>query len=1142
MKSGNWDQIGEWFDAALEQPATRRDSWLREACTNVAVREEVLGLLHAHDRSNGILEHPISTATVEEQETEFEDEQWVGPYQLLRQIGRGGMGMVYQAHDSRLNRYVAIKFLSPALRASSEAKARFLSEARASSGLDHPNICTIYDLGEHQNQLFIVMAFYDGETLAQRLRRGPLPLSSAVTVMRQVASGLACAHDAGIVHRDIKPSNLFMTVRGEVKILDFGVAKLESDTVTNLPGRVGTLAYMSPEQALAIETDARTDLWSAGVVLHEMLTGVRPFEHPRPGGLRGLLSRETAPAKPQASVPLVIEPLLNRLLSHDREERTPSAATLLDELDRLTLPSSDAGTTQLPRPLTSFIGRERELSQISELLGRVRLVTLTGPAGTGKTRLALEVAHSLESSLPDGAAFIPLGAITDASLFSSAIAQALALPETPGAPMSGQLRKALHGRRMLLVLDNFEQIASAAVEVASLLAACPGLRVLATSRVRLHVNGEHEFPVPTLAHSANVRISECPAVRLFAERARAVQPDFALTPDNTRAVAELCAGLDGLPLAIELAAARIKVLTVPAMLSRLGSRLDLLKGGHRDRPARHQTLRGAIAWSVDLLPEEGRKCFRRLPVFTGGCTLEAAESVCSGLGDLQHDALDLLDMLVDQSLIRRDDSCAAEPRFLMLATIRAYAIETLEEAGETAALREVHARYFLDLAERAAPELTGAGQTGWWDKLAREHENFRAALDWAEARARATSDASDAMRLGVALWRFWLVRGHVEEGAKRLERLLQLPGARTNLTLRAALLNGLATLAQTQGRLPFARDLLKECLDLYRGANDEPGIAQALNNLSWIHLELCEFETARGLSVEALDLCRRLGETRGAALAYNNLGWIANYQGDYYAASDLHTRSLGLRREIGDQRGVAFALSSLAWAEQTHGNYPRAAALLAENRIALEGTGDRVLNGFMLQVAAGLALDRGEPDALRLALQGIDEAVGGGNQSLIAMGHMRAGAILCERGDLDEARRYLEMSLASWLSRDSTWGEGMALYWMGCVAQASGRPEIARGYYEESLERHHRLGDQRDICSCLESLASLDLDAAAAVRRLAKAAAIRQRLGCPIPFRSRASHQALIERLREKLGSDTFHSIWSEGQEGKEQAAHSGTP
>src|SRR5574341_885873 len=449
---------------------------------------------------------------------------------------------------------------------------------------------------------------------------------------------------------------------------------------------------------------------------------------------------------------------------------------------------------------------------------KTRTGTLPGPGGTGKTRLALQIAVSLKDTFLDGVYLVALASLTDSSLLASSIAMTLGILENPTRPVVESVKDSLRPKQMLLVLDSFEQIVAAAPVVADLLAACPGVKVLITSRVVLHLSGEHEYPVAPLKlpeagrHLAPEALERYPAIALFVRRSRAVKTSFGLSSGNAAAVAQICAHLDGLPLAIELAAARIKILTPQAILERLGSRLDFLKGGARDLPARHQTLRHAIDWSYDLLGEDEKAFFRWIAVFTGGCTLEAVEQVSGGVGASGADALDAVTSLVDKSLLRQEEGPGAEPRFVMLETIREEGLECLKAAGEWESARRAHLRYFLGLAEQAEAELTGPRQSLWLDRLEAVHDNLRAALSWSEERG----EAEGGLRLGAALWRFWVTRGHMLEGRRRLQELLILPGGAERTSSRARVLHGLGTIIHEISDYAQARPLLEESLSIWR--------------------------------------------------------------------------------------------------------------------------------------------------------------------------------------------------------------------------------------------------------------------------------------------------------------------------------------
>ena len=506
--------------------------------------------------------------------------------------------------------------------------------------------------------------------------------------------------------------------------------------------------------------------------------------------------------------------------------------------------SLDATPNNLPTRLTTFLGRDAEIEAIGLLLADHRLLTLTGPGGTGKTRLSLEVAGRVMRHYPDGVWFVELATITDPDLVPSTIAQTLGLSERGGRTPTERVIDHLGARRALIVLDNFEQVLGAGASVNELLAACPNLAILTSSRSALQVSGEQEYPVPPLGlpDPTNLpslsQLSQYEAVALFIERARAVRPGFEVTNENAPAVAEICVRLDGLPLAIELAAARIRVLTPQAMLGRLGDRLGLLSAGSRDLPARQQTLRGAIAWSHDLLEEADRELFARLSVFVGGAGLDEIESVCSGEGG---DTLDGLTSLTEKSLVRQAEGVEGESRFTMLETIREFAIEQAKERGQWDGLRERHARAFAELAPEAAGHVMGTGSRVSLDRLDLEHDNLRAALGWSMEH-----DTEAALLLCHELWRFWQRRGHLAEGLERAEAALALPDAAAHPAARADALSAAAGLAYWRADAERARMHYEAEIEARTALGDRPGLAEANYGMSFTYsvLDLSNPDTA----------------------------------------------------------------------------------------------------------------------------------------------------------------------------------------------------------------------------------------------------------------------------------------------------------
>jgi predicted ATPase/class 3 adenylate cyclase/Tfp pilus assembly protein PilF len=592
-----------------------------------------------------------------------------------------------------------------------------------------------------------------------------------------------------------------------------------------------------------------------------------------------------------------------------------------------------AKPNNLPLQSTPLVGREREVEEMAERLRdeRVRLLTLTGAGGTGKTRLALQAAADLLEEFEDGAFFVSLATITDPELVPSAIAGPLGVKESPEQPLVETLKNHLREKHLLLLLDNFEQVLNGASFVGELVASCPKVKVLATSRIPLRLYGEQEYPVPPLA-LPDPRVlpplkalTQYEAVRLFVERARAVKPDFSVTNESAPAVAEICARLDGLPLAIELAAARIRILAPQKLLGRLSNRLRLLKGGARDLPTRQQTLRGTIDWSYDLLTEQEKVLFWRLSVFSGGRTLEAIEEICDPEGDI--DALEGAESLLEKSLLRREGGPGGEVRFYMLETVHEYATERLEESGEAEQLRRAHAEHFLALAQEANPELKGPDQLEWLRRLETEHDNMRAALGWSLKRG----ETELALGLAGALWWFWSVRGHYTEGRRWLDEVLAADG-RGSPESRALALAGLGTLTSHQGDLDRAEEALTEGLELLAREGTERSQAKIylLLTLGHVALEREDHRRATELFGVSRALSRRLGNRWALARSVMSLAAVIHEQGDLERATGLYEEGIGLFRDQGDKVGLARCLNNLGLVLYEDGDLGRAVELTEE--------------------------------------------------------------------------------------------------------------------------------------------------------------------------------------------------------------------
>jgi predicted ATPase/class 3 adenylate cyclase len=617
----------------------------------------------------------------------------------------------------------------------------------------------------------------------------------------------------------------------------------------------------------------------------------------------------------------------------------------------------------LPTQLTSFVGREKELEDARRLLAESRMLTLTGPGGTGKTRLSIQLASVVRDEFPGGAWFVPLASITDPDLVSMAVADGFGLVDAGGAkPPLERVVEHVRRRELLLVLDNFEQVLDAAGVVSELLASAPRIKVVVTSRAVLHVSGEREFPVPPLRLPDPRNLPDLgawpqyEAVALFIDRARAVKPDFEVTVENAPAVAEICARLDGLPLAIELAAARIRVLTPDAILARMGDRLALLAGGARDLPARQRTLREAIAWSYDLLEPVEQRLFARLAVFTGGWTLEEAESVCGPAHDLGMDVLEGLTSLAEKSLVTVDAS--GTRRFGMLETIREFAVERLEESGEARELRRRHAQAYLELAERAVPAYIRRDRKEWLDRLEPEHDNFRAALEWAIGQG----EASVALLFTWALWRFWQMRGHLQEGRTWASRALDMPEARERSAERARALEGAGGLAYWQSDPAGAQTWYGEALEVAEALGDPKQIADALYNYAF------SFDPGKwGEQVDrlvsildrAMALYEELGDQAGIASTHWAMGNLAYGQVDYQRAVDWTTQSLAEARELGDDFLTGWSLFMRGGALARLGRWVEAAEPWREGLRLFAESGDLTGILFNLDGLADAAIAEG---------------------------------------------------------------------------------------------------------------------------------------------------------------------------------------
>ncbi len=764
----------------------------------------------------------------------------------------------------------------------------------------------------------------------------------------------------------------------------------------------------------------------------------------------------------------------------------------------------------LPRPLSSFIGRKKERAEIKRWLAGNRLVTLTGVGGSGKTRMALRVATDLmeEKAYADGVWWVELAALVNPKLVPQTVAFALGLRDEPGRPLLAALSDYLQSKQLLLILDNCEHLIEACAQlVDALLRACPNLRVLSTSREILGLTGEAVWKMPPLlfpdlkhlpsgGEELLTTLHQYEAVQLFVERAVSGQPAFEVTEQNARSVVEVCRQLDGIPLAIELAAARVRILTVEQIVARLQDCLGLLTQGSRTALLQQQTLRATMDWSYRLLPMPEQILFRRLSVFLGGWTLETAEAVCaselgasrrrrSARADAQvrpRNVLDLLSQLVNKSLVNVSHHGGGGIRYHLLETVRQYAQEKLGDSDESMLLRGLHSDFFLRLAERAEPKLQGAEQEIWLERLELEHDNLRAAL--------LREDGEKKLRLAGALWRFWFTHGHLSEGRGWLEKSLE-GSSEASASVREKALNGAGVLAYEQGDYGRANSLYEESLALRRQLGNKRGIAGSLNNLGVLAYSQGDYQRATRFYEESLALKRELGDKRGIATTLNNLGEVAQAQEAHATAQALYEESLALYREMGLKGGMAMSLNNMGEVARVQGNYATARSLYEQSLALTQELGDK---------------------------------------RIMAVSLNNLGEVAKDEGDLIEARSLYEQSLA--VSRELGDRRVIAttLSNLGDIAQIQGNHPEAYTFYRESLARSQELGAKPVMAKVLQGLAKVACaqgQPARAGQLLGAVRALQDAMGARL---DQAEYDRQVDAMQAAMSEDEFAKAWAQGR------------
>lgn len=1024
-------------------------------------------------------------------------------YHIRRLIGRGSMGAIYQAVDLRLDRDVAVKQI---MRRGKQMQQAFTHEAQLLAQLRHPALPKVLDHFSDDAGDFLVMEYISGEDLAAAALKRLEPFSprQLIAWAKQLLHLLIYLHgrQPPVLHGDIKPANLKQNETGEIVLLDFGLAHgqpVGTTADTNITGY--TRHYAAPEQIQGGPTDARSDLYALAATLYDLATGVKP-----PDAVKQRLTAVSAgqpdplpPAHVVAPlVPTAVSTVLQTALALNPADRYASARDMLLTLETA-VAQQKAVPHNLPAQVTPFVGRRQEVAAIRRqfLDEGARLITLTGPGGIGKTRLALESASILRDAFPDGVFFVPLAALRDPALVVSAVARTLDVKESGRRPLQTAVQDVLQDKQTLLLLDNFEHLPDAALLVADLLAACPYLRVLVTSRSALRLRGEHRFPVPPLSLPAQeeapdaTKALQYKAVRLFVQQAQAANPAFVLHEGNVTAVVQICRRLDGLPLAIELAAAHADSLTPTQIVDRLTERFDLLRGGPRDLPPRQQALQATLDWSHNLLHAAEKQLFRQLAVFAGGFTLEAAKAVCCSV-DADHTGFSIaggLTALVGKSLLQQAQGTEDTPRYTMFVTIQAYAATKLAQSGEADRLRQQHADYYLALALEAKPNLTGAAPEEWFDRLEIEHDNLRAGLRWLIAQ----ESTALALMFSEALWRFWQARGYFTEGRRWLEKALATKGE-ASLATRSAAYSAAGNLALEQGDYQSAFALHRQDLALRRQINDEKGLSIVLNNLAIVALDQCQFDQAEAWLLEAKALSMKVGYAHVTAHALNNLGLMALRRGEYTKAITYLTESLAHFRDMQDKRAMTIPLNNLGEAYQYRKQYEQAAEYLHKSVQLLREIGDQGRLSEPLGNLGYIAMmqeDYEQADSLlRESLHLAKEA---GYRLFTTRTLQKLGQLAYRLGQFAEAQMYLMEALNLQQEISDRGGTAVSLYQMGLILNARGQQ-------------------------------------ARAVQLFAASDALVQRLGTPLPPAAQTKCKMELAAARAALGADAFDTAWANGQ------------
>ncbi len=1050
----------------------------------------------------------------------FHPDDTIGPYTLVRTLGRGAFGEVWLAERRTALLTVQIALKLP-LVSVSEVDA-FRDEAllwQRASG--HPNIVPVLDADLFDGQVAIASEYIAGGSLHEWMSRRqppcdgePLPLEETVAIMNGILAGLDYLHRAGLTHRDLKPENVLLQ-DGIPRLTDFGLARVLK-TEARTGNIAGTPRYMAPE-TFSGAYSAASDLWAAGVIVHELLANSHPFPT---GDLMALIAaiQSHQPAALSDIIPERLRAIVTRLLSKDPTARYPTASAVREALQTAlqvpippaTQEPSATRSNNLPLQPTSFIGREREIAELKGLLATTRLLTLTGSGGCGKTRLALQVAEQGMPDFEEGVWLVELAPLADPGLVPQALAAVFGLKEEAGRPILQTLTDYLKGKTALLVLDNCEHLLNACAQLAdTFLRHCSSVRILASSREGLGISGETTYRVPSLSlpdpksDITPQSLTAFESVLLFTERAIQAKTDFTITDHNARALASICYRLDGIPLAIELAAARVRAMPVEQIEQRLDQRFRLLTGGSRTALPRQQTLRSLIDWSYDLLSPTEKALLCRLSVFSGGWTLQAAEQVCSDLDNErvqegpaveEWEMLDLLTSLSDKSLVVYQESEGAA-RYRLLETVRQYARDRLLESREVERWRVRHLTHFVALAEQMALQLHGAEQVAALDHLEQEYDNLRAAFAWSSSQADSTADQT-MLRLSGALSWFWHMHGYEGEGRAWLaEALERTPQHGTNRA-RATALNGAALLARfNQGDYAAAYAYAEESVALWQQIGDEGrGLVEAIFLLYVSAGPAGRWTPRHGeLTREGIALARASGDKWVLALilfpdAAGSIG-----AGDYETSVRLLEECAALYREVGDAWGLSGPLGYLGEIRAIQGDPAAGRALLEEGLALARRVSGSYKVGFLL-------------DSL--------------------------GEIFLMEGDIAGARPLIEESLALCRQMNNKRRIAYELCNLGHVVRRERSADfgpVAHALYRDSLALYRELDGEGAGIKLLAGFARLAAAQEKPLRAARLFGALEARYS-PGPL-ERADHDQALTAARAALGDDTaFDTAWQEGR------------